>query len=84
MSTNYTPKKREIESFILEGDYFNETFLNGNITHCYEELCDLLVCSVIVFLSVFSDLKDNIREGFLKSSAFKDTCSIYEYKPVWL
>ena len=64
--------KREIESFELNADYYAETFANGNKIHVAEELSELLLCSMMVFMRIYTDLPKDVQNFVLNSNFIRD------------
>lgn len=73
---------REIESFELNAKYYEDTFLNGNKTHTAEELSELMVCSLSVFMRIFLELPKHIQSFVLNSKFYKDAESKLIFKTI--
>lgn len=71
-------KKRGIENFELSIKYYIESFDNGNKNHVAEELSELMVCSLEVFISKLVKLPILIQIFVLRSEFYKDAISYYK------
>lgn len=56
---------RDIENFELSPKYYNESWINGNKTHVSEELAELHKYYPFPFITIFSELSDDIRNGLI-------------------
>lgn len=53
-------EKRKIESFILNKDYYINSFNNGNKDHVCKELAELYFYDPSILLQIYAELPKNI------------------------
>lgn len=66
-------EKRKIESFILNKDYYINSFNNGNKEHVCKELAELYYHNPLILLQIYaSGLPENIMKMVVDSQYMKD------------
>lgn len=66
-------KNREIETFELSSEYYEESFLNGNRNHVAEELSELMLTDTRIAQGIILELPKDIAFFVINSKHYNNT-----------